>query len=79
MISDIVMPGKMSGTDLAQIAINDNPDLRVLLVSGFSGRTECDTTETPGNVAFLSKPFKQLELALEVRRLLDSKQELVEA
>ena len=52
LLSDIQMPG-MSGVDLAAAITRERPDLKVLLISGFTGEAP------PLNEGwhFLSKPF----------------------
>lgn len=70
LLSDVVMP-ELEGPELAERALSMRPDLKVLLVSGY----------TPGEVlkenirkrtAFLQKPFSPADLAYKVREVLDA-------
>ncbi len=76
LFSDVIMPGGMDGYELAVEAKNENPDLNVLLTSGFTKKREkmglennALYTELAANL--LSKPYSQAELATVVRRILD--------
>ncbi len=76
LFSDIVMPGGMDGYQLATQAMENRPNLRVLLTSGFTKKQEelrnADNAiyaELTANL--LTKPYNQTELATAVRRILD--------
>jgi PAS domain S-box-containing protein len=72
LITDLVMPGQMAGTDLARIALRENPALKVIFMSGYSPETlQRDTVMTAG-VNFLTKPFSADKLAQAVRGSLDA-------
>jgi CheY-like chemotaxis protein len=58
VFSDIVMPGGMSGVDLARELRRRQPDLPVLLTTGFSGKARFE----PGEFEVLYKPWKPDEL-----------------
>ncbi|MGE6331767.1 response regulator [Stenotrophomonas sp. NPDC077659] len=61
LISDVRLPG-MNGCDLARKAVQDDPDLRVLLVTGYAGQRAGDPQLTPENIPVLRKPFTLREL-----------------
>jgi len=65
------MPG-MSGTQLAELLARDRPEIRVLLVSGYTdeGFTRCGTQAA--ELAFLQKPFSPVRLSRKVREVLDA-------
>lgn len=70
LISDIVMPGELSGRDLAEMLRQKCPDLPVLLISGYDPDWLNHKTGASG-FRLLNKPFtvEQLRQALEsVRR-----------
>ena len=72
LLTDIVMPGGLDGVDLARIAIEKWPTLKVVLTSGFpEARIEIDS-EMLRNLRLLSKPYSRLELATVLRSSLDS-------
>lgn len=62
LFTDIVMPGGMSGYDLAREARRSRPEMRVLFTSGFPGAVFPDTLEHDPE-AMLSKPYRMQELA----------------
>jgi PAS domain S-box-containing protein len=64
VFSDIVMPGKMDGMDLAKIIRQRRPDLPILLVTGYSETTRFNT-EFP----ILRKPYQLHELSQQLEKL----------
>jgi two-component system, cell cycle sensor histidine kinase and response regulator CckA len=70
LITDVVMPG-MSGPNLAARLMKQNPNIRVLYMSGYTD----DATEVHGafwgGVPLLQKPFTPSQLAERVRIALD--------
>jgi PAS domain S-box-containing protein len=69
LISDVVM-GALSGPELARSLQNDDPLLRVLLISGTADATVVELL-AEGTGQFLAKPFKPSELIDEVHGLLE--------
>lgn len=63
LFSDVVMPGGMSGWELAERAHRLKPDLKVLLTSGYSLDTLAARSGTGSNPAVLHKPYRKTELA----------------
>jgi CheY-like chemotaxis protein len=65
LLTDVIMPG-MNGPQLAEELQKREPELRVVFMSGYSGRelTNC-------RAAFLPKPFNPARLSEIVRRELD--------
>jgi CheY-like chemotaxis protein len=65
LFSDVVMPGGMTGVDLAKQAATLRPRLRILLTSGFAGES-LDESLMRGAWPFLRKPYlaRELEEAL---------------
>jgi PAS domain S-box-containing protein len=70
LMSDLVMPG-MSGLDLARSLALRHPDIRVLIVSGYSKHNQL-----PASMHFLPKPFTDTELLSKVREVLDAPESL---
>lgn len=57
LVSDVVMPGAMTGHELARRLTAEKPDLRVLLMSGYF-REECEgPRSSEHDFSFLQKPF----------------------
>jgi PAS domain S-box-containing protein len=71
MITDLVMPGGMSGMELARRAREENPDLRVICMSGYSAELIGRDFPPCDELMCLSKPFQALQLASAVRDCLD--------
>jgi PAS domain S-box-containing protein len=71
VFSDVVMPGGKSGFDLARWLSVNQPDLAVVLTSGFSE----DIMPGPDlhHIAVLRKPYTQKELETELRRAILAK------
>ena len=67
LLSDVTMPGDMSGVQLSIEARRLRPDLKVLLTSGYTGDFE---KERPGDIPLLNKPYDQGQLANRVRAVL---------
>ena len=70
MFSDVVMPGKLGGGELAERARRLRPDLKVLLTSGFIEHPAVRPAPIDGSAAFIAKPYRPTELAAQIRRIL---------
>jgi signal transduction histidine kinase/DNA-binding response OmpR family regulator len=66
LMTDVVMPGGMSGIQLAKTARKLRPDLPILLTSGYAGGQGAADDE----FAFLSKPYEFGVLATRLRDLI---------
>lgn len=71
LLTDVVMPGGMSGFELAEHLMRDRPNLKVIAVSGYSGDLAKRPEKTGPEVRFLAKPFSPEALAEAVRECLD--------
>jgi PAS domain S-box-containing protein len=71
LLTDIVMPGGMSGLDLAQRARKRRPDLKILLTSGYTDTAMLAQGILQPSDQILSKPYRKAELAEKVRSTLD--------
>ena len=63
MLSDVVMPGGMTGIELARMCGRDYPDMRVVLTSGYAGE-DVDAALADAPWPFLRKPYSGEQLAL---------------
>jgi signal transduction histidine kinase/DNA-binding response OmpR family regulator len=70
LISDVVMPD-MSGVDLALELRASQPEVRVLLMSGYSGLAMTRHGELQENLPFLEKPFTPDTVARKVSEVLE--------
>jgi two-component system cell cycle sensor histidine kinase/response regulator CckA len=73
LLTDVILPGS-SGVQLAQRLLGDNPQMRVLYVSGYTADAIVHHGGHDPNFAFLSKPFSLPTLARKIRSILDAKQ-----
>jgi len=71
LFTDVVMPGGMSGPELARAAQDLRPGLKVLYTSGYTENAIVHQGRLDPGVQLLSKPYRRDELALRVRRMLD--------
>jgi len=72
LLSDVMLPGGMSGRALAEAARALRPDLKILFMSGYARDAfDIDGLPDPGD-DLLPKPFRKSELATAVRHTLDS-------
>jgi signal transduction histidine kinase len=72
LFTDVVLPGRMNGRNLADAAVASAPGLKVLFTSGYTrdAIVTKDTLETGADV--LPKPFTYKDLATKVRQVLDA-------
>jgi len=71
VIQDMVMPG-MNGAEIFQALKEINPDVKVILASGYVMNKQIDAVMRQGCRAFMQKPFRLEDLACKVREILDS-------
>jgi PAS domain S-box-containing protein len=62
LLTDLVMPDGISGTMLAKRLMSDQPDLRVIFMSGYSAEAVANGHSLIEGENFLSKPFSQEHL-----------------
>lgn len=71
LLSDVVLPGGISGMHLAKTVLRDHPEMPMLLVSGHPVDVVAPDGMPAGRIAFLRKPFRKRELAQTLSELLD--------
>ncbi len=72
LFTDVVMPGGMSGRDLAEQATKIRPHLKVLYTSGYTENAIVHHGRLDPDVQLLSKPYRRIDLAKRLRGLLDA-------
>ncbi len=70
LISDVVMPGMVSGRQLAEMMIEERPGLPVLLVSGHAEVFVAPDEQLDPRIGFLRKPFRKNELVQKLAEML---------
>jgi signal transduction histidine kinase/CheY-like chemotaxis protein len=71
LLTDVVMP-RMNGIELARRLREIRPGVRVLFMSGYTGRALEGRGVTEGGLDFVEKPFSAETLAAKVRAVLDA-------
>jgi len=72
LVTDMVMPGGMNGKELADLLRAQQPDLKVLLCSGYTDEFAGPASPHDDAAGFLSKPFDMGVLLRRIRERLDS-------
>ncbi|QAU46001.1 hybrid sensor histidine kinase/response regulator [Bradyrhizobium guangzhouense] len=67
LFTDIVMPGGMSGWELAEQARRVRPGLPVLFTSGYALETLVEQGRVQAHAVILTKPYRKAELAQRLR------------
>jgi PAS domain S-box-containing protein len=65
VLTDVIMP-EMSGTQLAELLQNEQPDLPVVYMSGYSNGLLGTTHVLDDDIAFLEKPFTATQLLTKI-------------
>lgn len=71
LFTDVVMPGGMSGQDLARMAKRMCPGINVLFMTGYCDDILSREAQPWGGESLISKPFEGEELSRRVRKILD--------
>jgi CheY-like chemotaxis protein len=72
LFTDVVMPGGMSGRQLADEALRRRPDLKVLYTTGYTRNAIVHNGRLDPDVEVIAKPFSFEQLASRIRALLDT-------
>jgi two-component system, cell cycle sensor histidine kinase and response regulator CckA len=70
LLTDMVMP-RMSGRELAERAARIRPDLKVVLMSGYTDDAALGPSFLDPDLAFLKKPFTPAALTRKIREVLE--------
>ncbi len=68
---DLVMPGGLSGADVAREAQRRAPDIKVLFTTGYTAHAVQQRSRLPAHTPLLPKPYTKADLAQQLRELLD--------
>jgi CheY-like chemotaxis protein len=72
VLTDVVMPGAMTGKEVAEHALKVRPNVKVLFTSGYADASVMRNGMVKAGARFLSKPYRGGQLAATVRALLDA-------
>ena len=68
VVSDIIMPGGLNGRQLAEAALSRRPDMRIVLMSGYTDETDAADAGGASDLPVLAKPFVRQDLARALLR-----------
>jgi YesN/AraC family two-component response regulator len=71
LLTDVVMPG-MSGVDLAERFRAQNPEARVIFMSGYTDDVLVRSGMNPPQIKLLSKPFRLSDLVSKLQEVVIS-------
>jgi CheY-like chemotaxis protein len=71
LLTDLVMPGEMTGLDLAEKLQAERPKLKVLFASGYNQEMAAKILYAQSAYCFLHKPYRPKTLARAVREVID--------
>lgn len=66
VLSDIRMPGEITGIDLTRIMKSERPDIHILLTTGY-----VDSDEALEDIELLRKPYRATDLAEKIQMLME--------
>jgi PAS domain S-box-containing protein len=75
VFSDVIMPGGMTGPDMAEKIRELRPDIPVLFASGYAEHALADREERIRNAKFIAKPYDADELDERIQVLLEPRAE----
>jgi len=70
VILDMIMPG-MNGGEAYDKLKEINPDIKVLLLSGYSIDGQANAILERGCNGFMQKPFNMMDISEKIREILD--------
>jgi PAS domain S-box-containing protein len=73
LFTDLVMPNGVGGQDLARLARERRPDLKVLFTSGYSERFIKGLDNASQEIPLLAKPYRRQAVLATIRRVLDGR------
>jgi CheY-like chemotaxis protein len=72
LFTDVIMPGKMNGRELAEEMARRRPSLKVLFTSGYTQDAMVHHGRLDSGVLLLAKPYRKIELARMLRKAIDN-------
>ena len=72
LFTDLVLPGGISGSELAEQAQSRRPGLKILYTTGYAETASMMDDEPKTEVALICKPYSKTDLAQMMRAVLDA-------
>lgn len=72
LFTDVIMPGKMNGRQLADELLKTRPDLRVVFTSGYTENAIIHHGRLDSGVLLLAKPYRKSDLARIIHKALNA-------
>ena len=72
LFTDVVMPGRMNGRQLADAVVARRPGMKVLYTSGYTDDAIVHEGHLDPGLALLRKPYRKADLAQKIREVLGS-------
>ena len=73
LLTDVVLPGGVSGPDLAAEAVRRDPGIKVLFMSGYSRDTETMQSQLDDGALLLEKPYRKADFVRLLHQALETK------
>jgi PAS domain S-box-containing protein len=71
LFTDVILPGRVNGGEIADEALKKRPGLKVVYTSGYTESAIVHHGRLDAGVLLLTKPYRKSDLALMIRRALD--------
>ncbi len=71
ILSDVVLPGGVSGPDFAEAARARNPNIKIIFMSGYPAVAARRNGFIGSDGILLNKPFRRRQLAEAIRKMLE--------
>ena len=79
LLSDVVLPGKVRGRELAERVTAIRPEVKILFMSGYTENSIVHHGRLDDGVQLIGKPFKREQLARKVAEALDPARQAIPA
>ena len=75
LISDVGLPGGMSGKEMVDAARISRPKIKVLFITGYADNAAITNGHVDPGVQVMSKPFSMEKLAARIRSIIEDRKQ----